>query len=336
MSDKSLIQWTDATWLFWPGCVPKSAGCLHCYAKKDAWRMAYNPNPKIAAAYKHIVKKVLADGTEILGGDEHPRRHEPGTLKFTGIVRSLPDKLDMPLRWRDPRRIFVSANSDLFLPARMAEPKKIAAAFSVMAAAKQHTFQVLTKWPENASAWFEWLVTQAEATEGRAGSWAWTVPAQRVALQRFADELSEAGLAPMQLQGNQPQGPWPLPNVWLGASVEDKPAKKRIDDLRKIDAAVRFLSIEPLIEDLGEIDLTGIGWVIVGGESGKGSRECRVEWLSQIVAQCREQRVPVFVKQLGANPADAGGVVQLKSKKGGAPEEWPEHLRIRQMPEVRP
>ena len=62
------IQWTDETWLMWPGCVPASAGCANCYAVRDGWRLAYNPNPKVAAPYAGIVKKVLADGTDILGG----------------------------------------------------------------------------------------------------------------------------------------------------------------------------------------------------------------------------------------------------------------------------
>jgi protein gp37 len=91
-----------------------------------------------------------------------------------------------------------------------------------------------------------------------------------------------------------------LPHVWLGVSVENrKHGLPRIDDLRHTRAAVRFLSVEPLLEDLGPFDLTGIHWVIVGGESGPGARPMQPEWVRSIRRQCREQRVPFFFKQWG-------------------------------------
>jgi protein gp37 len=91
-----------------------------------------------------------------------------------------------------------------------------------------------------------------------------------------------------------------LPHVWWGVSVEDrKYGLPRIDHLRDAPAAVRFLSIEPLLEDLGEIDLSGISWVIVGGESGPGARPMKYEWVVSILEQCREARVPFFFKQWG-------------------------------------
>jgi protein gp37 len=89
-------------------------------------------------------------------------------------------------------------------------------------------------------------------------------------------------------------------NIWWGVSVEDrKYGLPRIDDLRDAPARVRFLSIEPLLEDLGAIDLSEISWVIVGGESGPGARSMRKEWVISIRDQCREQRVPFFFKQWG-------------------------------------
>ena len=93
--------------------------------------------------------------------------------------------------------------------------------------------------------------------------------------------------------------PWPLPNVWMGVSVESRDYLSRIDDLRSIPAAVRFLSLEPLLEDLGTIDLTGIGWCIAGGESGPGSRPMRREWVRSIRDQCATASVPFFFKQWG-------------------------------------
>jgi hypothetical protein len=138
---------------------------------------------------------------------------------------------------------------------------------------------------------------------------------------------------------------WPLPNVWLGVSVEDVKRKDRIDILRIIPAAVRFLSIEPLIEVLGRLDLNGIHWVIVGGESGHGARPMQIEWARSLVDQCKSAEVPVFVKQLGSHPLETEctntasdvrrQVVGLKliDRKGGEPSEWPADLRVREFPE---
>jgi protein gp37 len=89
-------------------------------------------------------------------------------------------------------------------------------------------------------------------------------------------------------------------NIWWGVSVEDrKYGLPRIDDLRSSPAAVRFLSVEPLLEDLGEIDLSGISWVIVGGESGPGARPLKKEWVVSIREQCKDYGVPFFFKQWG-------------------------------------
>lgn len=92
-------------------------------------------------------------------------------------------------------------------------------------------------------------------------------------------------------------------NVWLGVTVEDrKHGLPRIDDLREAPAKVRFLSIEPLLEDLGEIDLAGIHWVIVGGESGPGCRPMDMAWVENIRSQCDSHSVPFFYKQRGGHP----------------------------------
>jgi protein gp37 len=148
----------------------------------------------------------------------------------------------------------------------------------------------------------------------------------------------------------------PVRNIWLGVSCGYKPAKKRIDALRETNAAVRFLSCEPLIEDLGELDLSGIHWVIAGGESGPRARPCNIEWIRNIVRQCRQQKVPVFVKQLGAKPylhkaesvhiekpgmkfsmqsLEINSTFKLKDPKGGDMSEWPKDLQVREYPNVR-
>ncbi len=147
---------------------------------------------------------------------------------------------------------------------------------------------------------------------------------------------------------------WPWRNVWLGTTIEDRARLHRLDKLRAVPAAVRFLSIEPLLEDLGELDLSGIHLVIVGGESGPRARPMRLAWVRSLIAQCRAQGVAVFVKQMGRTAhmdrtdavqgvalgggwkADfagaAEGIVSFADRKGGDPLHWPEDLRIREMP----
>jgi protein gp37 len=159
--------------------------------------------------------------------------------------------------------------------------------------------------------------------------------------------------------------PWPrpLPNVWVGATVGHRGALGSIALLRDVPAAVRFVSAEPLIEDLGALDLRGISLVILGGESGPRARPCNVEWIRAIVRQCREAGVACWVKQLGAFPVAPGGrslhwewggaigreakfsavdklhpssgdwQIHLRDRAGANPDEWPADLKVRQMPE---
>lgn len=152
----------------------------------------------------------------------------------------------------------------------------------------------------------------------------------------------------------------PLPNIWLGVSVEDRKHKNRIDLLRQTPAALRFLSLEPLLEDLGELDLTSIDWVIVGGESGPGARPMDIAWARSIIAQCKAADVACFVKQLGAvtvtsqcglladvyfpgdphiertsNENNDLFRVHLRDRKGGSIDEWPSGLQVRQFPEAK-
>lgn len=121
-----------------------------------------------------------------------------------------------------------------------------------------------------------------------------------------------------------------LPNVWIGVSVEDRRSGvPRIAYLQTVRAAVRFISVEPLCEHLGALDLAGIDWVIVGGESGHRVRPMDLEWARSVMRQCKEKGIPVFVKQLGTVWSKANG---LGSGKGNHPEDWPEDLRVREMP----
>ena len=259
MSDGSTIEWTDATWNPTRGCTKVSPGCKHCYAETFAERFR--------------------------GVQGHP--YEQGF-----DPRLVPEALDIPLRWKRPRRIFVNSMSDLFMPE--VPDTYIAAVFGVMAAAPRHTFQVLTKRAERLPAWFAWMNNLAEADEADDKPWHATETCLDELSQAFPGEDSPPIPIPVWTKA------WPPPNVHIGVSVEDrKYGLPRIEHLRRTPAAVRFLSIEPLLEDLGPLDLTGIGWVIVGGESGPGAREMEAAWVRSIRDQCVEQRVPFFFKQWG-------------------------------------
>ncbi len=146
---------------------------------------------------------------------------------------------------------------------------------------------------------------------------------------------------------------WPLPNVWLGVSVENQEyANERIPWLLKIPAAIKFLSCEPLLErvDISIFLATGwtelpyddiVNWMIVGGESGPNARSSDIDWFDTVIRQCQAAEIPVFMKQLGNHPqylsVENGELIYRQwpvTGKGGDPEEWPEFLRIRQFPEV--
>lgn len=219
MSLQSAIEWTDATWNPVRGCTKISPGCKHCYAETFAERFR--------------------------GVKGHP--YEQGF-----DLRLVREKLAEPLRWRNPRMIFVNSMSDLFHDA--VSEDYIVEVAKVMLAARWHTYQVLTK--------------------------------RSVRLRKLLN--STLSFAAEQ------------PNIWWGVSVENrKHGLPRIDELRAANARVRFLSVEPLLEDLGAINLTGVHWVIVGGESGPGARPMKKEWVVSIRDQCRQARVPFFFKQWG-------------------------------------
>lgn len=280
--------------------------------------------------------------------------------KLGDPVQLHPDRLEAPLHWRKPRRVFVNSLSDLF---HEDVPNKfIAAIFGVMAACPQHAFQVLTKRPERMLSWFQWVqshrpaVTRELIKQGGAWPKIDEYSAESLLCVFSAREVLEP-LSRVVLTA------WPLPNVWLGVSVEDQQtADERIPILLQTPTAVRFVSVEPL---LGPVDLREVNpiddfyidaldtpdqsfklnWVIVGGESGPKARPCDVAWIRSIVRQCEKAAVPCFVKQLGARPYEDGcapghvwigkspaSLHQLSDKKGGDPTEWPEDLRVREFP----
>ena len=235
MAGLSDIEWTDATWNPVSGCKVLSPGCTNCYAMRMAARLQAMGHP----VYEGVTRK------------------SGGRPKWTGKLHFNEAALVIPLKWRKPRRIFVNSMSDLFqdgVPAAFIER-----VWAVMGEAKQHTFQILTKRPENMLR----IVVESE------------LPV--------------------------------LPNVWLGTSVESAEFNTRIDDLRRMPAHIRFISFEPLIGAIGPVDLSGVQWAIVGGESGPRSRPMEAKWVEQIHAQCRKQKVAFFFKQWGGVNKKAAG-----------------------------
>lgn len=223
MADQTKIEWTDTTWNPLTGCSKISPGCDNCYAMTFAERF----------------------------------RGTPGHYFENGFDLQLrPERLMEPLRWKEPRLVFVNSMSDLFQPAVPTD--FVRRVFSVMEQASRHTFQVLTK--------------------------------RGLSMQRFMQEYC----------GDRD----PPPNVWLGVSVENRNARVRIRHLHQTKASLRFLSVEPLLEDLGDLDLSGIDWVIVGGESGARARPMNPAWALRVRDQCIEQGVPFFFKQWGTWSAE--------------------------------
>lgn len=214
MSTGSDIEWTDATWNPVTGCTKVSSGCAHCYAERMAKRLEGMGQPNYRNGFRLTVHEHM---------------------------------LDVPLRWKQPRRIFVNSMSDLFH--KDVPEAFIRKVFAVMRTADWHQYQVLTKRADR--------------------------------LLKLDERLKWAE------------------QIWMGVSVETAKYAWRIDALRDTHAQVKFLSLEPLLGPLDALDLKGIHWVIVGGESGPGARPMDPAWVSSIRDQCRKARVPFFFKQWG-------------------------------------
>jgi len=201
--------------------------------------------------------------------------------KWNGVMRQAPEHtLYQPLSWRKPTRVFVNSMTDLFH--ENAEEWWIDRIFAVMALCPQHTFIVLTKRADRMRQYFE-----GDQLEARIDCCKWGIIEERVdPLNRRTNDLRAVA-----------SDEWPLPNVILGVSVGRREFLSRIDDLRETPAALRMVSFEPLLEDLGAIDLRGIHWAVAGSESGHGARPCELDWVRAMRDQCVSARVAFFWKQ---------------------------------------
>jgi protein gp37 len=250
MSLDTSIEWTDATWNPIRGCTKISAGCKNCYAERFAER------------FRGVAGHPFEQGFDI---------------------RMVPEKLAEPLKWREPRMIFVNSMSDLFHD--KVSDEYIERVVRVMVLARWHTFQVLTKRGDRLKHMLRGSL-------------------------KFAAEAK---------------------NIWWGVSVENKrDGVPRIKQLQDAPAAVRFLSVEPLLEDVGKLNLTGISWLIVGGESGPHSRPMKAEWVTSLRAQCEASGVAFFFKQWGGARKKLTG----RTLDGKTYSEFPERHESRILPEA--
>jgi len=269
------IEWTNRIWNPITGCTPVSAGCDNCYARRMAKRL---------------------QGAGVTGYETVIGRHG-----WTGAVELVESRLQQPLRWRKPRRIFVCSMGDLFYEGVPFD--FIDRVFAVAALCPQHTFQVLTKRAER-------LLNYLTASRG--------------GCRGTADRVSETcgdhfGWEDAYIN---PVSSWPLPNVWLGVTVEDQAAAdERVPLLLQTPAAVRFVSCEPLlgpvnifgdgklykalkrlsdvVQDSIHQPRIGVDWVIVGGETVPGARPMHPDWARSLRDQCIEAEIPFFFKQWG-------------------------------------
>jgi protein gp37 len=253
-----------------------------------------------------LAKRLKAMGSAKYQTDGDPRTSGPG---FGVALHD--DVLTLPIRWRKPTTIFVNSMSDLF---HAKVPKEfVARAFATMGVTPRHTYQILTKRPERMQrilstyAWWGWVLHEA---------------------------LDLPQYEPFPTQ-TQPDG-CALLNVWLGTSIESDEHTGRADRLRETPAAVRFVSAEPLLGPLPSLDLHGIDWLIIGGESGKGARPLELAWVYDLIDRARDAKTAVFVKQLGsvwARDTSWGGIPTSSfDGKAGDPDYWPADLRIREYP----
>jgi protein gp37 len=231
-----------------------------------------------------LARRLKAMGQPKYQRDGDPRTSGPG---FGVTVHE--GVLGEPLRWRRPRRVFVNSMSDIGharVPAAF-----VAQVFAVMAVSPQHSFQLLTKRPGRLASMLGREVFHAGMV--------------RPAVEELLSLRS--GLAGRLDAGKAPRYGWPLPNVWVGTSIESDEYSWRADELRQVPAAVRFLSLEPLLGPVPSLDLTGLDWVIVGGESGPHHRRLDLDWVRDVRDRCVRLRVALFFKQVGGLTPKAGG-----------------------------
>lgn len=278
------IEWTHVpdgkggfkrgeTWNPQVGCVEVSPACRHCYAASTA----------------HLHAKSIPQhrGLTVVRSNG---------VHWNGEINRVPGLLEKPLRWREPRGIFVGSMTDTFLRVDTEDDMRwIATLLAVAAACQQHTFMFLTKRPTNARKFFRWL----EHHGREAKIWRSIQALIAADLQdQLPDDTADSVLAKVRMPADVP---WPLPNVWIGVTAEDQQrADERVPELLQIAAAVRFVSYEPACSGVDWSPwLPSLDWLIAGGESGPKARAAHPDWFRSARDQCVATGVPFFFKQWG-------------------------------------
>ena len=276
---KTKIEWTEQSWNPVVGCEVTSPGCKNCYAMAMAARIeAMQPD----SHYQGTTKKVK------------------GKAVWTGKVAQAPDHIwAAPLKRKKPTTYFVNSMGDLFHP--NVEDAWIDRAFAIMALSPQHTFQILTKHPERMR---DYLTRKSGGGKQDVRNHIAWVSVPNVMNKFYPNWKGQDVDHPLRAMAIQAGTIWPLPNVWLGVSVENQDqANARIPYLLETPAAVRFISAEPLLGpvELSQFDeISSLDWVICGGESGKGARPMHPKWARSLRDQCAAAGVDFFFKQWGA------------------------------------
>lgn len=268
MMASSKIEWTDETWNPVSGCEKVSEGCRNCYAETIAHRFW-------------------------------------GSRPFRE-VRCHPERLERPLHWKKPRRVFVNSMSDLFH--EDVPDEFIDQVFAVMALTPQHSYQILTKRPERMLQYCQWPLPNC---------WTGVSIEDQVTADKRIPILLRTPAAVRWISAEPLLGPVDLTAITVGHENWNA-----LDRREAMDA-------EPGSPN------TILDWVVLGGESGPQARPCNVDWIRSLVQQCRSETIPVFVKQVGSRPWSGPGnhPMHITDPKGGDPSEWPTDLRVREWPQ---
>jgi protein gp37 len=271
------IEWCDETINPIVGCSKISDGCKNCYAEKMAVRLSHMD----VEGYDEVVDY---------------------SGKWNGNTVFVPKALEKVAKWKKPKRIFVGSMTDIFHDSISNE--WIASVFGTICANPIHVFVLLTKRPERALKWFEWVSRRGEhgKTLFPFDSDEWRI------WQMLYVEGRRNGVDLPPHHG----GPWPLPNLWLGVTVESEKYLHRVETLINIPAAVRFASVEPMLKPVvfdfnredGPAGATwtvpgrhkGLSWVVCGPETGPGKRPFDYDWARDLRGQCKDAGVPFFFK----------------------------------------
>jgi len=297
MGSSSKIEWTDTTWNPLAGCTRVSRGCSNCYAEKMTRRLlAMSRQWKDRGAYDRYRRTISDSG------------------RWSNSIALFPERLEAPLRWRKPRRVFVGSMSDLFH--HDVPTEYIVQVFVVAKKAERHHFQFLTKRAER--------------------------------LREFGERFSCLTTLPNVSLGVSVEKQDVLEKRWRQLAIT--PASLRFLSIEPLLAHLDFFRAGSLGAEMGDpiyfsalagTDATdpsipGVDQVIVGGESGGGARTCELSWIVNVRNACSDARVPCFVKQLGSLSGGWGPpnyYRRLRDPKGGDPDEWPKYLRVRELTE---